>query len=128
MRFRRALPLAALCLTAAACGGGGGGGGGSGGDSSVWHLRSVNVIRDSSNVQFFVDDTVVANADYGSVTDYKPAHTGTRPLRLVVANPPDLSGTDQGTTVISPMRISISRAPPTTRWWPPGRWPRRTSS
>jgi hypothetical protein len=47
-------------------------------------------------MQFYVDDTAVATADYGAATDYKPAHTGERPIKVAIRRASDLTGEDPG--------------------------------
>lgn len=64
----------------------------------MWHFRGINVIQDAPVVQFSIDGTAVETADYGAVTVYHPAHTGTRPIQLAIKNPSDLSTTDPGFT------------------------------
>ena len=84
----RAFALAVGCVLLASCGGGGGGSddGGTEPDPAVWHFRGINAIADAPQVQFYVDDTAVATAEYGAATDYKPAHTGERPIKIAIRN------------------------------------------
>jgi hypothetical protein len=83
-----------------ACGGGGGNkDDGNSSDPDVWHFRGINAIDDAPGVQFYIDDTAVATADYGHATDYKPAHTGERPVRVAIRNASKL-GSDPGYTDI----------------------------
>jgi hypothetical protein len=93
----RAFAVLAASLALAACGGGGDDNNDDGGgddDPSVWHLRAVNAMRDAPVLQFYVDDTAVSTADYGSATDYEPAHTGERTLKLGARDPSDLESTE----------------------------------
>jgi trimeric autotransporter adhesin len=99
------LRFAALALSLAglaACGGGGGGGddNGNSNDPDVWHLRGINVIEDAPPVQFYVDDVAVVSAEYGSASEYRPAHTGTRDLKLATRDAPNLTEEDPGFTDI----------------------------
>lgn len=98
----RAFALAAGCILLASCGGGGGGSddGGTEPDPAVWHFRGINAISDAPLVQFYVDDTAVATADYGAATDYKPAHTGERPIKVAIRNASKLETADPGYTDI----------------------------
>lgn len=96
----RALALAAAGLWLVSCGGGGGNDDGNSNDPSVWHFRGVNAISDAPQVQFYIDDTAVATAEYGAATDYKPAHTGERPLKVAVRNASKLETADPGYTDI----------------------------
>ena len=97
----RALAIAAASLALAACGGGGGkDDNGSPTDPDVWHFRAVNAIGDAPQVQFYVDDTPVVTAEYGAVTDYKPAHTGSRPVKVGIRNASQLGTADPGYTDI----------------------------
>lgn len=97
----RSLALIVASLALASCGGGGGGKDNGGSDDpSVWHFRGVNLVADSPSLQFYVDDTAVATADYGTATDYKPAHTGERPIKVAIRNPSKLETDDPGYTDI----------------------------
>lgn len=88
-------------LALASCGGGGGGGNDeTPSDPSVWHFRGINVVADSPTLQFYVDDTAVATADFATATDYKPAHTGERPVKVAIRNPSKLETADPGYTDI----------------------------
>lgn len=96
----RALAVVAAGLLLASCGGGGGDDDGSSNDPSVWHFRGINAISDAPQVQFYVDDTSVATAEYGAATDYKAAHTGERPLKVAIRNASKLETADPGYTDI----------------------------
>ena len=87
----RALALVGVSVLLASCGGGGGGNDDPDpGDPDVWHFRGINAIADSPQLQFYVDDTAVATAEYSFATEYKPAHTGERPYKIAIRNPATL--------------------------------------
>ncbi|WP_161965923.1 DUF4397 domain-containing protein [Steroidobacter cummioxidans] len=63
-------------------------------DETTFHLRSLNLVKDSPTLQIDLDDTTLSSAGYGSVTSFSAGHPGEHTISFSALLPGDLDDDD----------------------------------